>query len=80
MQSTAQQQQKPTDIMLEKKFRNSITRTISSIGSSDSSTRSSCSMIEDDGNDEDEEEQYDIDYLTIKVRNYKSIDDGIDCA
>lgn len=57
MRSTTEQQ---------KMFRKSISRTISSIGSSDSSTRSSCSMIEDDGNDDDEEE-YEIDYMTIKT-------------
>lgn len=47
------------------KLKSNIPRTISSIGS-DSSTRSSGSMIEDDGNEDEDEDE--IDYLTIKVK------------
>lgn len=46
------------------KLKSNIPRTISSIGSN-SSTRSSGSMIEDDGNEDEDEDE--IDYLTIKV-------------
>ncbi|GAA5795701.1 hypothetical protein HPULCUR_001063 [Helicostylum pulchrum] len=51
------------------KLKSNIPRTISSIGSN-SSTRSSGSMIEDDGNEDEDEDE--IDYLTIKTLSNSS--------